>query len=62
MMVSFIICILHKILLGDHIKKSEMDGICITRRRNKKCIHSGEISGSHGDEYEDNCLLGCSAV
>jgi hypothetical protein len=21
-----------------------------------------EISGSHGDEYEDRCLLGCCAV
>jgi hypothetical protein len=24
-------------------------------------IH-GEISGPHGGEYEDDCLLGCSAV
>jgi hypothetical protein len=22
----------------------------------------GEISGSHGGEYEDGCLLGCCAV
>jgi hypothetical protein len=22
----------------------------------------GRISGSHGGEYEDGCLLGCSAV
>jgi hypothetical protein len=22
----------------------------------------GEISGSQGDEYEDDCLLGCSTV
>jgi hypothetical protein len=22
----------------------------------------GEISGSHSDEYEDGCLLSCSAV
>jgi hypothetical protein len=22
----------------------------------------GEISGSHGGEYEDDCLLGCCAV
>jgi hypothetical protein len=22
----------------------------------------GEISGPHGDEYEDDCLLGCCAV
>jgi hypothetical protein len=22
----------------------------------------GEISGSYGGEYEDNCLLGCCAV
>jgi hypothetical protein len=22
----------------------------------------GEISGSHGGEYEDGCLLGCFAV
>jgi hypothetical protein len=22
----------------------------------------GEISGSHGDEYEDDCLMGCCAV
>jgi hypothetical protein len=25
-------------------------------------IYQGEISGSHGDEYKDGCLLGCSAV
>jgi hypothetical protein len=25
-------------------------------------IEIGEISGSHGDEYEDGCLLGCCAV
>jgi hypothetical protein len=23
---------------------------------------SGEISGSHGGEFEDGCLLGCWAV
>jgi hypothetical protein len=23
---------------------------------------TGEISGSHGDEYEDGCLLECCAV
>jgi hypothetical protein len=22
----------------------------------------GEISGSHGSEYDDDCLLGCCAV
>jgi hypothetical protein len=26
-----------------------------------KCI-SSRISGSHGGEYEDGCLLGCCAV
>jgi hypothetical protein len=26
------------------------------------CSFAGEISGSHGDEYEDGCLLGCCAV
>jgi hypothetical protein len=25
-------------------------------------IFIGETSGSHGDEYEDGCLLGCFAV
>jgi hypothetical protein len=25
-------------------------------------IYSCEISGSHGGEYEDDCLLGCCAV
>jgi hypothetical protein len=26
------------------------------------CISKGEISDSHGDEYEDGCLLGCCAL
>jgi hypothetical protein len=28
--------------------------------KGKKCL--SEISGSHGGEYEDGCLLGCFAV
>jgi hypothetical protein len=29
--------------------------------RTNKIIH-GKISGSHGVEFEDDCLLGCCAV
>jgi hypothetical protein len=25
-------------------------------------LNEGKISGFHGDEYEDGCLLGCCAV
>jgi hypothetical protein len=31
---------------------------CMTCRH----IYNGEISGSHGSDYEDGCLLGCRAV
>jgi hypothetical protein len=32
------------------------------RKRFEKLKSTDEISGSHGDEYEDDCLLGCCAV
>jgi hypothetical protein len=36
--------------------KRRMDKSCIIR------IFIGEISGSRGGDYEDDCLLGCCAV
>jgi hypothetical protein len=29
----------------------------VLRKHLKTCQYNGEISGSHGDEYEDGCLL-----
>jgi hypothetical protein len=36
------------------------DVIADFRHKNHPFI--GDISGSHGDEYEDDCLLGCCAA
>jgi hypothetical protein len=33
--------------------------ICEESVTNMKAHKHGEISGSHSDEYEDGCLLGC---
>jgi hypothetical protein len=36
--------------------------MCSTIQETTNCTLLGEISGSCGGEYEDNCLLGCCAV
>jgi len=35
---------------------------CSSRRMEHEALMVREISGSHGGEYEDDSLLGCSAV
>jgi hypothetical protein len=37
-------------------------GSVLTSSQSNALKRSGETSGSHGDVYEDGCLLGCCAV
>jgi hypothetical protein len=42
--------------------RSQTETHRITRYIWKKNVKQSRIRGSHGGEYEDGCLLGCSAV
>jgi hypothetical protein len=44
-MWSFIIFILHQILIGDQIKENETGGACNTHGRDKKCIQTENLKG-----------------
>jgi hypothetical protein len=41
--------------LGDQIKEGEVGGKM--RNVNEVLVRYGEISGSHGNKFEDGCLL-----
>jgi hypothetical protein len=42
--------------------KSDAAAVCAKLKAMSKRTAICDISGSHGDEYEDDCLLGCGTV